>query len=54
LSKFIPEKLSVIYKDSVTATEPVIPRRYTLTHSDITGDLFLTIGVNYAWDKVTQ
>lgn len=31
---------------------PIIPRRYTLTHSDETGDLFLTIGNEYAWDKV--
>lgn len=36
----------------VTATEPIIPRRYTLTHSDLTGDLFLTIGSHYAWDKI--
>lgn len=54
LSKFIPEKLSVEYRGGVTATEPVIPRRYTLTHSDVTGDLFLTIGLDYAWDKVNQ
>jgi hypothetical protein len=54
LSKFIPEKLSVEYRDGVTATEPVIPRRYTLTHSDLTGDLFLSIGIDYAWDKVNQ
>ena len=26
------------------ADGPVTPRRYTLTHSDTTGDLFLTIG----------
>jgi hypothetical protein len=52
LSKFIPEKLSVDYRSGVTVTEPVIPRRYTLTHSDLTGDLFLTIGIHYAWDKI--
>ena len=52
LSNFIPEKLSVEYMNGVTATEPVIPRRYTLTHSDLTGDLFLTIGMNYAWEKI--
>jgi len=52
LSNFNPEKLSVKYRDGVTAAEPVIPRCYTLTHSDLTGDLFLTIGVHYAWDKV--
>lgn len=52
MSKFNPEKLSVEYRHGVTATEPVIPRCYTLTHSDLTGDLFLTIGHHYAWDKI--
>ena len=33
-------------------TEPVIGRKYTLTHSDITADLFLTIGLQFAYDKV--
>ena len=52
LSTFYPEKLSVEYTDGA-ATEPVIPRRYTLTHSDLTGELFLNIGMDYAWDKIT-
>jgi hypothetical protein len=34
--------------------KPVIPRRYTLTHSDLTGNLFLTIGIHYAWNKVNH
>ncbi|MFS0821135.1 staygreen family protein [Bacillus sp. 1P02SD] len=54
MSTFYPEKLSVEYMDGVTATEPLIPRRYTLTHSDLTGDLFLTIGFDYAWNKVNS
>ncbi len=53
LNNFNPEKLYVVYKEGITATEPVIPRRYTLTHSDLTGDLFLTIGIHYAWDNIT-
>lgn len=52
MSPFNPEKLFVTYSTGVTATEPVIPRRYTLTHSDSTGDLFLTIGTHYAWEKI--
>ena len=52
LSNFNPEKLSVEYIDGVTAAGPVIPRRYTLTHSDLTGELFLTIGIHYAWEKI--
>jgi hypothetical protein len=52
LSKFNSEKLFVEFQDGVTVTGPITPRLYTLTHSDITGELFLTIGAHYAWDKI--
>ncbi|WP_047983354.1 staygreen family protein [Ornithinibacillus californiensis] len=52
MSKFNPEKLTTEFLDGVTAVGAVIPRRYTLTHSDATGDLFLTIGIHYAWNKL--
>jgi len=39
-----PEKLHVKYVAGIGSTDPISPRRYTLTHSDITGELFLTIG----------
>lgn len=52
MSRLNPEKLSVEFRDGVTAVEPIIPRRYTLTHSDITAELFLTIGLTYAYDKI--
>lgn len=52
IRSFDPEKLSVTYQGGVTAAAPVLPRRYTLTHSDGTGELFLTIGTDYAWDKI--
>jgi hypothetical protein len=54
LSNFNPEKLFVAYTSGVTAREPVIPRRYTLTHSDSTGELFLTIGNHYAWENINS
>ena len=54
MNKFNPERLSVEYRDVVTATEPVISRHHTLTHSDDTGELFLTIGTQFAWDKVNN
>ena len=54
MSTFDPEKLSVEYMDGATATGPVILRRYTLTHSDSTGELFLNIGMNYAWKKINS
>lgn len=47
-----PKKLSVDFRGRVTSTEPIIPRRYTLTHSDITAELFLTIGLKYVYDKI--
>ncbi len=52
MSKFNPERLSVEYRDGVSTTEPIISRCHTLTHSDSTGQLFLTIGTQFAWDKV--
>ena len=53
MSKLSPEKLSVDFREGVTPTAPIIPRRYTLTHSDITAELFLTIGLKYAYDKIS-
>lgn len=47
MSQFNPSKLSVTYVPPASSTEPVHGRKYTLTHSDITGDLFLTIGYSY-------
>lgn len=52
MSKLNPKKLSVEFRKGITNTEPIIPRRYTLTHSDITAELFLTIGLRYAYDKI--
>lgn len=54
MSRLDPEKLTVEYREGVTPIEPIIPRRYTLTHSDITAELFLTIGLNYAYDKINE
>jgi len=42
-----PQKLHVTFQEKETAIELSLPRRYTLTHSDLTGDLFLTIGPDY-------
>lgn len=54
MSKINPEKLSVEYRNGYTVTQPAFPRRYTLTHSDTTGNLFLTIANNYSWDKINR
>lgn len=54
MDRLNPEKLSVEYGSGATATEPIIGRKYTLTHSDITAELFLTIGLEYAYDKISK
>lgn len=50
--KFQPEKLSVTYKDEIEIKDFLFPRKYTLTHSDESGELFLSIGKNYDLDKI--
>ena len=47
MSELRPEKLHVTFHEATSAQELTLPRRYTLTHSDVTGDLFLTIGADY-------
>lgn len=52
MSNFDKEKLNIIYNDDIDNNGPVIPRRYTLTHSDETGELYLSIGRCYDYSKV--
>ncbi|HET6494949.1 MAG TPA: staygreen family protein [Thermoleophilia bacterium] len=40
-------RLQVTFTYGAQPIGPLTPRRYTLTHSDLTGDLFLTIGPDY-------
>jgi hypothetical protein len=54
MEKLDPEKLYVEFRPGVTPTEPIIPRRYTLTHSDVTAELFLTVSPEYAYDKINE
>lgn len=51
MSRLDPAKLHVEYV-GVTTTEPITPRRYTLTHSDVTADLYLSIGLDFAYLKL--
>jgi len=48
-----PKKLHVAYLHGVGPKAPIVRRRYTLTHSDITGDLYLTIGCDYNLKQVS-
>ena len=52
MTDFNPKKLFVEYKNDVTIKNFKLPRKYTLTHSDETGDLFLTIGKKYDYEKI--
>ncbi|MDU2674144.1 MAG: staygreen family protein [Clostridium sp.] len=54
MSKFIPEKLFVDFKDNVEINTENKDRKYTLTHSDETADLFLTIGRKYDYEKTNE
>jgi hypothetical protein len=49
-----PGKLYVKYINSTTPEGLVLPRRYTLTHSDISGKLFLTIGREYDTKQISS
>ena len=49
-----PEKLSVEFLEDTTPIEPIIGRKYTLTHSDDTGELFLSVGIQFDYDKVNE
>jgi len=53
MSELHPEKLHVTFHEGTTASELSLPRRYTLTHSDVTGDLFLSIGAEYDHKQIS-
>jgi hypothetical protein len=47
MQRLNPKKLHVTYLAGAAPDKLIVPRRYTLTHSDITGNLFLSIGSEY-------
>jgi len=49
-----PEKLHVVFNPSVEPKKLKLPRKYTLTHSDSTGDLFLTISNDYDLKQISD
>lgn len=54
LKKLKPENLKVKFDAMTSGTKAIIPRKYTLTHSDISGELFLTVAAKYDYDKITD
>jgi hypothetical protein len=47
MSALDPKKLHVTFKTGASPRFLELPRCYTLTHSDFSGELFLTIGATY-------
>ena len=54
MERLNPEKLHVTYLTGATPEEFILPRRYTLTHSDRTGELFLSIGAEYETKQISK
>ena len=54
MERLNPEKLHVTYLTGAAPEELILPRRYTLTHSDRTGELFLSIGAEYETKQISK
>lgn len=54
MRKLYPQKVFVQYRDIMKPYEPVMDRKYTITHSDITAELFVFVATNYAEDQITS
>jgi hypothetical protein len=53
MGRLNPEKLHVSFSAGASPLEPLASRCYTLTHSDATGDLFLTVGLEFNRGQVS-
>ncbi len=53
MSKLDPNKLHVHYGRRIKSDSAALPRRYTLTHSDLTGELYLSIGLDYNYQAIS-
>jgi hypothetical protein len=54
MSRLRADKLHVKLGPFVSDEGPITPRSYTLTHSDFTGDLFLTIDAVYDEEQISS
>ena len=53
MNRLKPEKLHTRFAPGTRSDGPVVPRRYTMTHYDTTGDLFLTVGSDYDHKQIS-
>jgi len=49
-----PQKVFVQYRDIMKPCDPVIGRKYTVTHSDTTADLFVFTASKFAEDQISK
>lgn len=54
MKELSPYKVFVQYRDTMRPYEPVQGRKYTITHSDTTGELFVFVASDYAKDQITN
>jgi hypothetical protein len=54
MKRLNPEKLHITFLSGTTQEILILPRRYTLTHSDMTGELFMTIGHDYHKTQISK
>jgi hypothetical protein len=54
MKRLNPDKLHVNYLAGATPDELIVPRCYTLTHSDITGELFLSISGEFNKQQISR
>ena len=48
------QKVFVQYRETMEPYGPVMGRFYTITHSDITAELFVFVAPDYAYDQITK
>lgn len=46
-------KLHITFATGTEPRGPIVPRAHTLTHSDLTGDLFLTVGPEHNREQIS-
>lgn len=54
MTAFNPEKLFVRMIPPANSAQPINRRKYTLTHSDKTAEIFLDIGYGYNYDAINK
>ncbi|MDO5521097.1 MAG: staygreen family protein [bacterium] len=52
MKRLDPAKIFTEFRDNVSPVGPIRGRKYTVTHSDDTAELFVTIGTQFAEDMI--